>query len=98
MYQIIESLVIKTTQQIIDQDELNISEKLDGKTPLFGKSGILDSVGLVTLVIEIEEAIEEQFDVMISLADEKAMSQKTSPFQTIGSLAKYADSLIQENL
>ena len=47
------------------------------KTPLFGTN--LDSVGVVTLVAEIEERVSEELKIDIILADEKAMSQQTSP-------------------
>lgn len=66
------------------------------ETVLFGKSGKLDSLGLVSLVVAVEEAIEEQYGVSISLADQRAMSQKRSPFRSIGSLAEYAGRLIDE--
>jgi acyl carrier protein len=66
-------------------------------TLLFGKHGRLDSLGLVNLIVAIEEEIEEQFGILITLADEKAMSQKKSPFRTIESLADYIRILLEEN-
>jgi acyl carrier protein len=45
----------------------------------------------------IEQNIEDEFDVSITIADEKAMSQKRSPFRTIGTLADYIDMLLREN-
>jgi acyl carrier protein len=64
------------------------------ETPLFGRDGILDSMGLVTLVVALEQAIEEQFGVSVSLADERALSERKSPFRTVGALAEYAGRLI----
>ena len=65
-------------------------------TVLFGSSGALDSIALVNLVVTIEEIVHEEFGTSIILADEKAMSQKTSPFKTIGSLVHYIASLLDE--
>lgn len=65
-------------------------------TPLFGSGGILDSLGLVTLILTIEEMIEMQMGVAITIVSEKAMSTRRSPFATIGSLAEFIASLIQE--
>ncbi|WP_202943746.1 hypothetical protein [Heliomicrobium modesticaldum] len=60
---------------------------------IFGRDGLLDSVGLVTLIVDVEQQVEEQTGRSIVLADERAMSQKQSPFQTIGTLADYVMTL-----
>jgi acyl carrier protein len=64
------------------------------ETPLFGREGVLDSIGLVTLVVAVEQAIEDRYGVSVSLADDKAFSQKNSPFQSVTTLAEYAAQLI----
>jgi acyl carrier protein len=69
---------------------------LSESSALFGKGALLDSVGLVSLVASLEQAIEDEKGVSVSLADERAMSQRHSPFLTIGSLAEYAQTLIRE--
>jgi len=91
-------LIVQVLQEVSEQQKLNIMTNLDGKTPLFGQNGILDSLGLVTLVVTVEQAITDAFGVSISLADEQAMSQRHSPYRTIGSLAEYADRVIQAEL
>jgi D-alanine--poly(phosphoribitol) ligase subunit 2 len=63
---------------------------------LYGRTGVLDSLALVTLVVALEQLIEEEYDVSVALADERAVSQSSSPFRTIGSLASYAASRIEE--
>jgi acyl carrier protein len=67
-----------------------LPEDLTQDTPLFGDHGLLDSVGLVSLVVGVEQAIQERFGIALSLADEKALSQRQSPYRTVGSLADYA--------
>ena len=64
---------------------------LSKKTILFGKDGKLDSLGLVNLLVIMEQNIEDEFDVIITIADERALSQKRSPFRTIGTLADYIE-------
>lgn len=66
------------------------------ETPLFGGDGVLDSLGLVQLVLAVEEAVEDRFGVSVSLADERAISQSASPFRTLGSLARYTADLLGE--
>jgi acyl carrier protein len=65
-------------------------------TRLIGRSGILDSMGLVTLIVDVEQQLEEEYDVIVVLADERAMSQKKSPFRSVGSLADYICHLLKE--
>jgi len=76
-------------------EEKKIIKSVD--TVLFGETGTLDSLGLVNLIVTTEQKIEEEFEILISLADERAMSQKHSPFRTIGSLGNYIAILIKEN-
>jgi acyl carrier protein len=63
---------------------------------LFGKGGPLDSLGLVNLIVATEQQIEEDFGIPISLADERAMSQETSPFRTVDRLVNYIALLLKE--
>jgi acyl carrier protein len=89
------ALIVKTLQELNAQQEKKAPIELGSETPLFGRSGILDSVGLVTLVVAVEQAIEDELGVSVSLADEKAMSQRSSPYRSIGALAEYAGRLLQ---
>jgi acyl carrier protein len=63
---------------------------------LFGKNGMLDSVGLVHLIVATEQRIEEDFGIPMSLADERAMSQEKSPFRTVDTLVNYIAVLLEE--
>ncbi|HEX4796140.1 MAG TPA: hypothetical protein VH370_20290 [Humisphaera sp.] len=63
------------------------------ETALFGSASILDSLGLVNVIVGVEQRIAEQFGIAVTLADEKAMSQRNSPFRTIDTLADYVLSL-----
>ena len=56
---------------------------------LYGGDSSLDSMGLVSLIVGIEQNIEDHLEQTISLADEKAMSQKSNPFKNLDSLTRY---------
>ena len=66
------------------------------ETVLFGEGGQLDSLGLVSLIVATERQVEETCGKTIALADEKAMSQNRSPFRTVGTLAEYIGTLLDE--
>ncbi len=86
----------KVTELILDaikdyNDQVNEDKKLPISIDieLFSREGLLDSLGLVNFIICIEERIEEYIGESITIADEKAMSQKNSPFKSVKTLAKY---------
>ncbi len=83
-------------------DELNEIRPSDqaleksSETVLFGAGGQLDSIGLVTFLVSAERNIAEIVGHPVTIADERAMSQRNSPFRTIDSLAEYIVSLLAE--
>lgn len=90
-YQIIECL--KELNEELENESLDNPTK---ETKLYGGSGALDSLALVSFITDLEERISDEFEKDIVLADEKAMSQKTSPFRNIESLTLYIEKLLAE--
>lgn len=68
----------------------------DENTRLIGRASVLDSMGLVTLIVEVEQRLEADYDLVVVLADDRAMSQTRSPFLSVGSLADYVMQLAAE--
>ena len=68
-------------------------QKADEQTCLFGEAAALDSIGLVTLIADLEEDIRVATGKTVTLADEKAMSRLTSPFRSVELLAEYITSV-----
>ncbi len=92
----ITQLVLAASQDISDSLTHALPLEKGAACPLYGAGGTLDSISLVSLVVNIEQKIEDEFEIGIILANEKAMSQRNSPFLTVGSLAHYATTLIEE--
>lgn len=63
---------------------------------LFGKKGKLDSLGLVSLIVSLEQKIEEEYGATITIAGEASMSLNNSPFETIETLTAYITSLLEK--
>jgi len=73
------------------KDRLEVS----ANAPIFGPGSGLDSLGLVALLIEVEEALQDAgHDV--TLSDARAMSQTQSPFRDVPSLVAFIASLMAE--
>jgi len=70
--------------------------EVNAETRLFGANALLDSVTLVSLLVEVEQQINDTIGTEILLADDRAMSQKHSPFRNIGTLADYVLMLLSE--
>jgi len=90
--EVIFSAIDEVNQQL--PEEQRLEKAVD--TALYGRSAKLDSLGLVNLIVATEEKIEEEFGVAITIADERAMSQKNSPFKTVRTLADYISLLLKE--
>lgn len=69
-------------------DELEVSPT----ARLFGRGSPLDSMGLVTLLLDIEEAFRAD-GVPLTLTDDRAMSQARSPFRSVPALVDYIGQL-----
>ena len=88
-------LVNDPTNQSLGYGQIRIYEDIARKRfadldkSIYGGGSNLDSLGLVSFIIGLEQNIEDKFDYSISLADEKAMSQKSNPYNNINSLADY---------
>ena len=90
-------IILETVQAYCIENEITVNLELGAELKLFGGEGLLDSISLVNLIVSIEEAIEDKFDKSIILADEKAMSRRTSPFSRVSYLVDYIFELININ-
>lgn len=97
MYEKIESIVIEALKGLYQELENECLLDPKPKTKIFGGNGILDSLALVSLISDIEFLISDEFNVDVVLADEKAMSQKVSPFRNVDTLSKYIEFLLKED-
>lgn len=56
-----------------------------------GDSGVFESMHLVGFLALVEEKLEDEFDVEVALASEKAVSQRISPFSSVRRLVDFAE-------
>lgn len=89
------SAVLEAVKDVGKDSEIESLVNANEDTELFGR-GDLDSLGVVLLVSELEDIISEEFGKDIILADDRAMSQRTSPFKSVKTLTKYVGKLLEE--
>jgi acyl carrier protein len=92
----IEEVILNSLIELNEELENNPLGSPSKETQLYGGGGALDSMALVSFITDLEEIISEKFDKDIILADERAMSQKTSPFRSVESLTRYIKKLLEE--
>ena len=88
--------LIKSQIKIFCEDNDFEIDELNKKTRLIGSNAVLDSIGLVTFLVELEEKLEEIYSIQIEIADEKAMSRHRSPFMNIETLTEFLIEKINE--
>ena len=92
----IETLIIDLLKDIGSENGNENLINANVKTKLFGENGNFDSMGLVIFISDLEELIDEEFNKNLTLADDRAMSQKTSPFRNVEALLKHINNLMRE--
>ena len=84
----IEAIVIETVRLLAADFEIAALAEPDRFSALYGNNGPIDSMALVNLIADLEDALADKYDASITLADEKAMSARNSPFKDVRSLAQ----------
>lgn len=77
---------IEELNEELDYDELN---DVTPETPIFGGDSGIDSLSLVRLVVDVEGRVSDAFDAEVTLADEKAMSSRNSPYRNVGTFTDF---------
>jgi acyl carrier protein len=83
----VESIVIKCISDYlctIGNNESIVSPT----TVLIGAESILDSIGLVNVIVDIEAELSKN-NINVILTSEKAMSRKVSPFRSVSAIVNF---------
>ncbi len=90
--EIIFSSLNERNEEREEQDQFNVNEE----TVLFGADGVLDSLDLVSTIVDIEGALSDEFGRKLSLSDDKAMSAEPIPFTSVSTLSEYILTILDE--
>lgn len=89
-------VVIDCLKDSLEQFGSTPATEVNQDTVIVGQGAVLDSIGVVSLIVDIEQRLESDHDLSVTLASEKAMSQRSSPFRNAGVLADHICAVAQE--
>ncbi len=84
----IQQLVLASLGAVLEEGA-GQPQGLSPETRLIGRDAVLDSLGLVTLIVDVEDRLRTDRGIAVALADDAAMSSTRSPFRTVQSLSEY---------
>jgi acyl carrier protein len=93
---IANAIVVASLAEVFVQSGMPAPESVTGDTVLVGKDAVLDSLGVVSLIVEVEQRVEAEHGVSVTLANDKAMSQRNSPFRTVAVLTDHLVAMVAE--
>lgn len=93
--QLIEKILYKVVQE--KNNELNINMEKSLETCIIGSESQLDSLGVLSFVVELEKEIEEEFQVEISLINEEFLSSSSDHMSTLKNLKLFLTKKIKNN-
>lgn len=93
-YATIQAVVLQAVRNANLARDPSVQLDVSPQAALFSATSPLDSIGLVALLLDIEEAFESLGRPLV-LSDDRAVSQKRSPFRSVDSLVDYIDRLVQ---
>jgi acyl carrier protein len=90
------TVTVASVQEILQQGSTGPVE-IGPDTVIVGPDAVVDSIGVVSLIVEIEQRLEADHGIAVTLANERAMSQRNSPFRTVSTLVEHICSTADES-
>jgi acyl carrier protein len=90
-------IVLSALRDAVDQNGGDVSS-VNEETVIVGPAAVIDSIGVVSLIVDIEQRLEMDHQVSVTLANDRAMSQRNSPFRTPSVLADHIIETEREGL
>ncbi len=92
----IRKLVESCLEDVLDERGSEDAVVIGPTTRLVGRGSVLDSLALVTLIVDVEDRLLAEYGVSVTLANDRAVSQARSPFLTVDTLAQYVVDLLAD--
>jgi acyl carrier protein len=92
----VQAIVLNALEAINDERDPDDKLVVSPQTRLFGADAELDSLALVSVIVDVEEAVSTASGRTVALTDDRAMSQEVSPFTDVQALTGYVVKLLSE--
>ena len=92
----IENHLLILLKDFIKENEIEMNSEINSSTRLIGSSSLFDSMELVSFIVEVEQFLDDKFNIQIGLTTENAMSRRTSPFLSIEAMTSFIMEQINE--
>jgi acyl carrier protein len=88
--------IYKALNSLNEERGLDKQIEVGPDTCLFGERSVLDSLSLVSVIVDLETLVSDQFGKTISFTDDRAMSRDPVPFTDVTALKMYLLELLAE--
>ena len=85
----VESVIFKALHTLNAERGPDEQIPVTPTTPLFGADSMVDSLGLVSLIVDVETTLNTDHGLEVSLADDRAMSRPKSPYTSVATLKEF---------
>jgi acyl carrier protein len=92
IYEIVQNQLSTLNETLPDDQKFSVTQN----TILFGKGSSIDSMSLVSVIVDLESYFFDEKGIEISLTDDKAMTREISPFDNVTNLVDYLNELINQ--
>ena len=92
----VKEIVINALNNLLTEMPTEQGCVINESTLLLAEGSIIDSLTLVSLIVDIETTFNTDYNIEISLSDDRAMMRDISPFLSVSTLVDYIYELISE--
>lgn len=93
---LITSTVLSTLNDVVATLPDDQKFTPDENTKLFGAGSTIDSLTLVSFIVELESVFSAKHNIDIVLTDDRAMTREKSPFDSVQDLSEYIYEIANE--
>ena len=89
----LKTVILESIENINKELKIKELESVDESTPLFE---LLDSLGTLDLILELENRLQDETGNYIAVASEESMDAKSTPFKNIATLETFLQKRIED--
>ncbi|HWK47904.1 MAG TPA: hypothetical protein VNT30_24490 [Stellaceae bacterium] len=94
----IQGIILRALHNLNEEFDTDSKITVSADTRLFGADAALDSLSLVSVIVDVETDISTEAGRQIMLTDDRAMSREVSPFTDVRALTAYIVELLAETV